>query len=93
MDKTKLMDSQIDLKQVFDKLNRIEQLLIDLSQKKKNTKTWVKATEVMKFTGWDKGYMKKAREYGFVEWKKDKKLGFLYLLESIHPLLIRKKIS
>lgn len=44
---------------------------------------WVKASEIMAETGWDKKKMHRARTYGWIDWRKDKKLGFIYDLNSV----------
>lgn len=49
----------------------------------------VKAKEVKALTKWDKEDMRKARKYGWVKWRKDKKLGFVYELNSIDEKLIK----
>ena len=49
---------------------------------------WVKAHTIMEVTGWDKEYMRRAREYGWITWKKEN--GFFYDYNSIPQQLIKK---
>ncbi len=52
-------------------------------EKVKDTKTWVTGKEIMKVTGWDTNAMRRAREYHWLKFKKEKKGTWRYLLESL----------
>lgn len=57
---------------------------------KKSDALWVPAKEIMTLTGWDAQYMHRARKYGFIEWKGDRKTGMFYNMKSIPQELIKK---
>ena len=48
--------------------------------------TWVKASHIMRLTGWDRHAMQRARETGLVKYKLSHKgkNGYFYLLESVN---------
>lgn len=70
-------------------LDRIERKLSMLMQERKKG-GWVTAPVVAKLTGWDKYGLYKARQNGYVQYKKqDGK--FLYDVESIHPIHFKKE--
>lgn len=50
---------------------------------------WVKASVIKKATGWDYEGMRKAREHGYVKYKKENG-GFFYDLSSIHEIHHKK---
>lgn len=72
------------------KVERIERELRQLRKEREEVKeTWIKATDVMKFTGWDRERMRRARINGQVKQKKeDNKIW--YLFESIPQQFIKK---
>jgi hypothetical protein len=51
---------------------------------------WVKISWVKKVTGWNKSEMHRARVEGLISWKHTEEDGFLYDINSIHPLFIKK---
>lgn len=79
------MDAEI--KREFERLHsKINTLLAE--QKKE---TWLKGHDIMQITVWsDKEKLRRAKMYGYVEQKKDKKMGIVYRLESIPEYFIRK---
>lgn len=52
-----------------------------LRERDRKNNTWVKSGTIKRITGWNNEEMRKAREQGLVEWKREK--GIWYLLESI----------
>lgn len=64
---------------------KLDQLL-----KQRSKKTWVSVGIITDITGWDKEYMRKARENGLVKFKNEDG-SFKYLLESIPEIFINKK--
>jgi hypothetical protein len=76
------MDAEI--KREFERIN--QKLTALLTKEKKET--WVKSTEIIKLTGWDKERMRQARENGYVKVKRDKK-GIFYSLESLPEIFIK----
>lgn len=68
------------------RLDRMERLLKALV-KESTRKTWVKAADVFRITGWDKEKLRRMRAHGVIKWKKDN--GFFYELESIPKIFIR----
>lgn len=80
------MDAEI--KREFDRLHHKLNTIM-AAQKKE---TWIKCHEVMKITPWDnKEKLRRARVLGYVEQKKDKKMGIVYKLESIPEYFLIKQ--
>lgn len=79
-----------ELKKEFDRLNaKINTLLAE--QKKE---TWLKGHDIMQITVWgDKEKLRRAKVLGYVEQKKDVKMGIVYKLESIPEYFLKKQIS
>lgn len=57
-----------------------------LQEKKRQ---WVKVSNIQELTGWDKEGLRRARENGLIDWKKDEN-GIWYDILSINSLLIKK---
>lgn len=72
------------------RLERLERK-IDLLLKEKGAAkaTWVKASVIADLTGWDKEGLRKARNYGYVEHRKENG-KFLYNLDSLNERMIKK---
>lgn len=82
------MDAEI--KREFDRLNaKLNTLLAE--QKKE---TWIKGHDVMQITVWsDREKLRRAKNNGYVEQKKDKKMGIVYKLESIPQYFFKNKTA
>lgn len=50
---------------------------------------WIPASWIMEATGWDKEKMRRAREQGVVDFKRERGI-YLYNINSIHPALLKK---
>ncbi len=59
----------------------------------KNKPYWVKASWVMKVTGWNREEMRRARVQNMITWRHTDIDGFQYDLNSVHPLLIKKPLA
>jgi hypothetical protein len=82
------MDAEI--KREFERLHQKINTL--LSEAKKET--WIKAHDIMKITVWgDREKLRRAKVLGYVEQKKDKKMGIVYKLESINPHFLKNKTA
>jgi hypothetical protein len=55
-------------------------------------KCWVKVSVIRDLTGWDRERMRRARNNGEVEFKKDGN-KFLYNPDSIHPVHKKLKVA
>lgn len=76
-----------ETKQYIDRhFERLNTKLTTLLGEKKRT-TWIKASDVVKLTKWDKNKMRTARECGTIVYKKEDG-HFLYSLESIPQVFI-----
>lgn len=75
-------------KQLLERLDRIERKLSMLMQEKKK-ETWVKAPVITGMTGWDGNKMRRARENGYIKFKKDNGC-FFYDVESLHSVHIKQ---
>ncbi len=74
-------------------MERLEKKIDSLSKKvdrlteKKPKRTLVKATEIVRLTGWNREEMRRARENGFVKQVRQGNKIF-YTLESLNPTFI-----
>lgn len=75
-----------ELKRLDNKLSRIEKLLEALNKPKP---TWTKVSAVRHLTGWDANKIRRAREVGLIEWKRENG-GFFYNINSLNPLFYQK---
>jgi hypothetical protein len=74
---------------MISRLDRIEKMLsVLLGEKQK--KTWVKAGDIIKLTGWNREKLRQRRLDGIVEFKKTDK-GFFYNPDSIPAILIKSQ--
>ena len=71
------------LKQQLDRIER--KLSVILGEQKK--KSWVKAGDVMRVTGWNKEKLRQMRVNGLIEFKNDD--GFFYNPDSIHKMFLK----
>lgn len=71
------------LKQQLDRIEK--KLSVILGEKKK--KSWVKAGDIMRMTGWNKEKLRQMRDNGIVEYKDDE--GFFYNPDSIPQMFIK----
>lgn len=63
-------------------------MLLKISTKE----TWVKVHVVQKYTGWDKEFLRIAREDGLIQYRKiEGEKGFRYLLSSIDPFFLKRQ--
>lgn len=76
------------LKQQLDRIER--KLSAILGEQKKAT--WVKVKAIMEITGWDKVMLRRMRENGLIEFKKND-TGIWYMVESVQQSLIKKSPS
>jgi hypothetical protein len=74
----------------IDRLNT--KLTTLLSERKEEKLTWVKSTIITRLTGWNSEDMRRARNYEYVKFKKDRN-GFWYALESLNPALYEKSAT
>lgn len=74
-----------DLARIERKINQIIKLL-----EQKQKPMWVKASVITGLTGWTKDKMNKARENGYIDWKKDEETGFWYDLHSLSEKFIKR---
>jgi hypothetical protein len=58
----------------------------------KDTRRWVKVGVIKKMTGWNNEEMRRARETGMVDWKRDDN-GYWYSPESINEIHLKKDIA
>lgn len=82
------MDAELkrELERINSKLNTL------LAEAKKET--WLKSYDIMKLTVWsDSEKLRRAKNCGYVEQKKDKKLGIVYKLESIPEVFIKQQTA
>lgn len=70
--------------EILKRLERIERQL-----NVKPRRTWVKVAVIQEVTKWDKEGLRRARINGLVEQRKGTN-GIEYLLESIHPMFVKK---
>ena len=59
----------------------------------KNKTFWVKVSWIKDVTGWGKEELRQARESNMITWKHTPEDGFLYDLNSIHPIFHNKKTA
>lgn len=76
---------------IIQRLDRIERKLSAILGEKKRA-TWVKVKAIMDVTGWDKVQLRRMRDNGLVEYKKNS-TGIWYLVESVHEKLIQHEKS
>lgn len=72
----------------LQQIRRDQKKILAFLSGEKKPKYWVKATDILKMTGWSKETLRLRRVNGLVEFKKTDK-GFFYNPASIHPHLIR----
>lgn len=77
-----------DIQREFEKLHREIKALRAVQEKA----TWVPANWILEVTGWTPRRLQTAREQKIVEVKKDKS-GYLYKLESIPEIFLKKQAS
>lgn len=80
------MDAELkrELERIHHKLNTI------MAEQKKET--WIKGHDVFQITIWNnKEKLRRAKNCGYIEQKKDKKMGIVYKLESINPYFFKAK--
>jgi hypothetical protein len=75
------------MQELEQRIAKLELEIKFLRSNARKTRTWVKVSEVVRLTGWDKEEMRRARENGYIEFRT--KNGFEYLVESIHPMFIK----
>jgi uncharacterized protein YbgA (DUF1722 family) len=51
-------------------------------------KKWVSASEVMKITGWNKDQLRNKRDQGLIEYERNGRNGWKYLLETVPQLKV-----
>jgi hypothetical protein len=85
------MDQLTRMQQQLDRMERTLSVLRKELMQEKKKETWVKAQVITELTGWDFNGMKKARENGYIQYKNTD--GFWYLLESLHPVHIKKQLA
>lgn len=73
--------------EILKGLRRIETLL-NLMRKPKPS--WVPAATIIELTGWSSSQMATARKNDTLTYKITKTGGYLYDLNSVHPLLVKK---
>lgn len=76
--------------ELMKRVENLEKTVARLSTGKR--KTWVKASDIKKLTGWDNEKMRRNREAGIIHFEK-RKDGFFYLLESLNPVFIKNADS
>lgn len=76
-----------DIQREFEKLHREIKALKAVQEKA----TWVPANWIIEVTGWSQRRLQTAREQKIVEAKKDKS-GYLYKLESIPEIFLKKAV-
>lgn len=59
-------------------------------KKEKDRAHWVKVGTVTATTGWTRERLRRARDFGEIEFKKTDK-GFFYNLDSLHPAMFKVK--
>lgn len=77
-----------DMQREFERLHR-EIKALKAAQEKA---TWVSANWILDATGWSKRRLQTAREQKIVETKKNRS-GYLYKLESIPEIFIKKQTA
>lgn len=78
-----------ELKQQFELINKKLNALA--AQQRKDT--WVTAHWITDLTGWDNEKMRQARDSKIIEFKRSQTGGYLYKLESIPEIFIKKQAS
>lgn len=77
-----------EFKREFDRLHREIKALMAVQEKA----TWVPANWILEITGWTPRRLQTAREQKIVE-VKEYKSGYLYKLESIPEIFLKKQAS
>lgn len=80
---------------IIERLDRIERdnkRILALLAGEKKERTWVKASTIVKMTGWNKEQMRRMRDNGVVKFKHDK-TGFWYDPASIPAIFIKQTAS
>lgn len=79
---------------LIKRLDQIEQQnrrILSLLTQKKEAVQWVKASDVLRLTGWNRHALKRRREEGIVRFKKDG-THWKYDMSSIPAVLIKKLV-
>lgn len=74
----------------LDKIERDQKRILDLLAGNKKKKQWVKASDILRLTGWNREKLRQRRADGLVEFKRDGK-GWFYNPDSIPSVLINPK--
>lgn len=77
-----------ELKAEFERLNKKLNALV--AQKRDQPCHWIGPGWVSDLTGWDAEKMRQARDSNLVEFKRSNGGGYLYKLESIPEVFIKK---
>lgn len=70
--------------------NKVSDLLKETQKSKQEKVTWVKASDIMALTGWDKEKFRRMRNNGAVVQKRENGKIF-YSLESLSPFYYKQK--
>jgi len=71
------------------RLDRIDKKLNELLASRKAEKQWVKASDILRLTGWTADKLRYRRQDGLIEFKKTEK-GWFYNATSIPSALLLK---
>lgn len=74
----------------LDRIERDNKKILALLTGEKKEKAWVKASTVVKLTGWNKEKMRQMRVNGIIKFKHDE-TGFWYDANSIPSIFIRNE--
>lgn len=77
----------ITIEKLFDHVKRMDAKLTTLLNREPKV-TWVRASVITELTGWNNEKMRKARENGYVKFKKEG--GYWYNLGSLNQVFIKK---
>lgn len=78
-----------ELKQQFELINKKLNMLAAQQRKE----TWASHAWVTKLTGWNFRDLEQARKNNIIEHKKSESGGYLYKLESIPEIFLKKQAS
>lgn len=80
------MPATITIESLHRELVQIKKMLAE----KKESATWVKVGFIVEITGWNKEQMRRARQQGLIKYRRDPEKGFIYSLESLPTMFIKK---
>lgn len=73
----------------LQQIRRDQKKILELLAGQKKVKRWVKASDILRLTGWTREMLRQRRLADLVEFKKNER-GWFYNPDSINPILYEK---